>query len=214
MDARRRCVTILYNIYARNIDNTLGSVVYTIGRTCVITWKNIYIYIHFDLLKLLHLKSNSESWNEILCDLQLLTRWDKALSDLTFRIVSGVGHAHNRGSYYYCLALQMTPTIRNWSSTCLFSRRNDCSPIPHVGLFSGNDEGSEENQEVENHNAEIFDSHCLRNRLTHARRYCWSLGRSGFMFSRPVTSSSAMIPKLKTSVLGWSWPCKAYSGAT
>ena len=40
-----------------------------------------------------------ETWNDDLYDSQLVTRWDSFWSDLTVKIVYGVGSAHNKATY-------------------------------------------------------------------------------------------------------------------
>ena len=47
---------------------------------------------HFGLLKLSHLYSAFETWNNILCGLYMLIGWDKSLT----KIVCRGGSAHNK----------------------------------------------------------------------------------------------------------------------
>ena len=50
--------------------------------------KEKHYNLQFDLLDLeMHLYSDVESWNNNLCDLQLLTRWDNCWSNPTIKIV-------------------------------------------------------------------------------------------------------------------------------
>ena len=47
-------------------------------------------YLHFDLLQLLHLNNDQETWNDNFHDFQLLTTWDDARFDpmTRFRVES------------------------------------------------------------------------------------------------------------------------------
>ena len=83
-------------LYAQNIDTILGSIINTFGRGWNLFKKKEKENLHFNLLWLLHLNSHSETWNDNLHDLQLLTEWDNFRADCTPKNVFRVGSAHNR----------------------------------------------------------------------------------------------------------------------
>ena len=86
------------HLYAQIIATNLGSLANTIGRPL---WPlKDKDNLHFHHLWLLHLYSDSETWNENVCNLQLLTMWNNSLSDPTAKkIAREVGSAHTRVTY-------------------------------------------------------------------------------------------------------------------
>ena len=71
--------------------------------------------LQFDLLELeMHLYSDAEFWNKNLCDLQLLTRWDKCWSNPTIKIVCGVGSAHNWATYRRSAGMHDSSESETW----------------------------------------------------------------------------------------------------
>lgn len=75
--------------------------------------------LYFELLKLLLLNSDSETWNNILRDSQLLPRC--AWAHLTATIVRGIANAYNRATYVTCYSSWALVNYHSLIAWCLLS---------------------------------------------------------------------------------------------
>lgn len=77
-------------LWAHNVDNIMGSLINTIASVFTMTSHSFWILWNI----------KSQTWNDNLRDLKVLSGWDNAQPDSMAKIECGVESAHHGATYY------------------------------------------------------------------------------------------------------------------